>query len=128
MRTTRVVSSEMAQDGKTVSQVKTARIRVELSEVLAVLANAEIEVLQREDILSHIDSGHLLRVSYEDLFASPESQAKFRRQAFEFLGVEPIAVTSRQRKLSSDHLQDLIENYDELRQGLINTPYAKYLY
>ena len=128
MRTTRVVSSEMTQDGKTVSQVKTARIRVELSEVLAVLANAEIEVLQREDILSHIDSGHLLRISYEDLFASPESQAKFRRQAFEFLGVEPIAVTSRQRKLSSDHLQDLIENYDELRQGLINTPYAKYLY
>ncbi|MEA5443735.1 hypothetical protein VB739_14340 [Cyanobium gracile UHCC 0281] len=128
MRTTRVVSSEMTQDGKTVSQARSARIWVDPSDVLAVLANAEKEVLQREDILSHVDSGHLLRISYEDLFASPESQAQFRRQAFEFLGVEPIAVTSRQRKLSSDNLQDLIENYDELHQGLINTPYAKYLY
>ncbi|MEA5473890.1 hypothetical protein VB716_06605 [Synechococcus sp. CCY9201] len=127
MRTTRVVSSEMTQDGKIVDRAKTARIHVNISEVLAVLANAEEEVQQREHLLSHVDSDHLLRISYEELFDSQESQARFRRQAFEFLGVDPIDVTSRQRKLSSDNLHDLIENYEELHQALINTPYARYL-
>lgn len=127
MRATRVVSSEMTQDGKAVAQTQSARIRVDPSEILAVLANAEKEVLEREKILCRVDSDHLLRISYEDLFASPKSQEQFRYQAFNFLGVEPIAATSRQRKLSSDNLQDLIENYGELYQALINTPFAKYL-
>jgi hypothetical protein len=127
MLKTKVVSSEKTQDGKVVKQVKKAKIRVDIPEILAILANAEKEVQQRDEILSQVDSSHLLVIAYEDLFASPEAQAEFRQRAFEFLGVEPIAVTSGQRKLSSDNLQDLVENYDELSQGLINTPYAKYL-
>jgi LPS sulfotransferase NodH len=127
MRKTQIVSSERTQDGKVVTQTKKAKIQVDLAEVLAVLDNAEKEVKQREDILSRVPGDRLLSIAYEDLFASPEAQADFRQRAFDFLGVEAIAVTSRQRKLSSDDLRDLVENYDELYQGLINTPYAKYL-
>lgn len=127
MRTTRIVSSEMTQDGKLVTQTRQSRIRVDLPEILDMLANAEKEVMQRQEILSHVDTDHLLSISYEDLFSSPESQAHFRQQAFQFLGVDPITVTSRQRKLSSDNLQDLVENYDELYQELSHTPYAKFL-
>lgn len=127
MRKTKIVSSEITQDGKRVKETQRAKIRVDVPEILAVLANAEEEVAQRDAILSQVDPSHLLSIAYEDLFASPESLAQFRQQAFEFLGVEPIAVASGQRKLSSDNLADLVENYDELYQGLVNTSYARYL-
>ncbi|MEB3160981.1 MAG: hypothetical protein VKL20_05935 [Synechocystis sp.] len=127
MRKTKIVSSERTQDGKLVKQTQKAKVWVDLPEILAVLENAEQEVAQRDAILSRVDPQHLLSIAYEDLFSSPEAQAEFRERAFNFLGVEAIAVTSRQRKLSSDDLRDLVENYDELYQGLINTPYAKYL-
>ena len=127
MRKTKVVSSEKTQDGKVLKQTKRAKVQVDLAEILAVLDNAEKEVQQRQAILSQVPGDRLLTIAYEELFASSESLAQFREQVFAFLGVEPIAVTSRQQKLSSDDLQDLVENYDQLYQGLINTPYAKYL-
>jgi len=127
MRKTKVVSSEKTQDGKVVKQTKKTKIQVDLPEILAVLDNAEKEVQQREAILSRVPGDRLLAIAYEDLFSSSEALAQFREQVFAFLGVEPIAVTSAQRKLSSDNLQDLVENYDHLYQGLIHTPYAKYL-
>lgn len=127
MLKTNVVSSERTQDGQVVKQTQKAKVQLEVKEVMAVLENAEKEVQQREELLSQVPGDRLLRISYEELFASPETLAQFRQQVFDFLGVKAIEVTSRQRKLSSDDLKDLVENYDELYQGLIDTPYAKYL-
>lgn len=127
MRATNIVSTEMTRDGKAkVSPVQT-KVHISFPSILDVLANAEEEVLEREEILNRLPPEQVYRVAYEDLFASPASLDQFRLEVFRFLGVEPIEVASRQRKLSSDDIRDLVSNYEELHDGLSKTRYAKYL-
>jgi hypothetical protein len=127
MRATNIVSTEITRDGKAKVPSAKAKVHISIPAITDILANAEQEVLQRDEILSRLPPQHVLRVAYEDLFASPASVEQFRLEVFRFLGVEPIEVSSRQRKLSSDHLSDLVSNYDELHHVLSNTCYAKYL-
>jgi len=128
MRATNIVSTEMTRDGKAKVPSVQAKVHIPFPSITDVLANAEQEVLQREEILNRLAPEQVYRVAYEDLFASPASVDQFRLEVFRFLGVEPIEVASRQRKLSSDDLSDLVSNYDELQHGLRNTRYAKYLH
>lgn len=127
MRATSIVSTEMTRDGKAVIPSVRAKVHVPFPAILDVLANAELEIGQRDAILCRLPADRVFSIAYEDLFSSSSSLEAFRLQVFQFLGVDPIEVSSRQRKLSSDDLSDLVINYDELYEGLINTPYAKYL-
>jgi LPS sulfotransferase NodH len=127
MRTTNIVSTEMTRDGKATIPSIRGRVHVDSRLILDVLANAEAEISERNAVLSRVSPGRIYSIAYEDLFASPSSLEAFRLQVFQFLGVEPIEVASRQRKLSSDDLRELVVNYEELYAELIDTPFAKYL-
>jgi hypothetical protein len=127
MRSTNIVSTEMTRDGRATIPSLRAKVHVAFPAILDILSNAEHEIAQRDAILRQLPTDRVCSIAYEDLFASPSSLEAFRLQVFQFLGVEPIEVASRQRKLSSDDLRDLVVNYDELYEGLINTRFAQYL-
>jgi LPS sulfotransferase NodH len=60
-------------------------------------------------------------VAYEDLVADRDRQFAL---LFSFLGTDPAAPTSALTKLNPASHRELIENYDEVRSALAETPYA----
>jgi hypothetical protein len=62
-------------------------------------------------------------VVYEDLAGDESGFASL----FEFLGVEPAPVSSTLQKVNPTVHEELIENYGEVRDALVGTPYAAQL-
>ncbi len=61
----------------------------------------------------------LLRIDYAELLTSPTDT--FAR-VFEFVGLEPTAVTGETYKVTSDDLRESVVNFDELRSRYTGTP------
>lgn len=67
------------------------------------------------------------RMVYEDdLLAADTRQASMDR-LFEMFGLPPSPVATKLVRLTSDRLEDFVENHDEVRQGLRGTEWEKYL-
>lgn len=127
MRQTKIVSSETLGNRKNSEKIKKRKLYIDTSTIIEILETAENFVEQRQNILNQLPQNRILGISYEDLFASAESKNHFRDRAFEFLGVEPIDIKSDHRKISSNNLVDIVENYQEVYDTLSNTKFAKYL-
>lgn len=66
-----------------------------------------------------------LTITYENFFSDMEQEGN---KIFQFLGVStPQIQKPKMVKRSSNKLNDIIENYDELTKRLENTAYAQYL-
>ena len=66
-----------------------------------------------------------LEVSYESLTADLDTGI---RKVLTFLGVDDlIPLTSELVKVNPDSLEDIIENYTEIKKALVNTQFKKYL-
>ena len=128
MRKTKVVSSQNLENCQQKPEdIKKRKLYIDTDEIMEILQIAEDFVQQKEELLSNLPDSRILRISYEQLFSSPESQNSFRDQAFQFLGVEQIKIESDHRKISSNNLVDIVENYQEVYDALVNTKFAKYL-
>jgi len=67
-----------------------------------------------------------LEVSYESLVADHDTET---RKVLKFLGIDKfIPLTSELVKVNPDSLEDIIENYSEVKQTLINTEFENFLY
>jgi LPS sulfotransferase NodH len=67
-----------------------------------------------------------LEVSYESLFSGHDKEL---RRALQFLGIDnTISLTSDLVKVNPDSLEDIIENYREVEQALLNTEFKDFLY
>lgn len=89
----------------------------------------EQEKTEQLSIIKQLNEDRVLNIRYEDYFYSHESIINYNKLIFEFLGVKPIneSIESYHKKLLSKKLSDLIENYDEIYNYLINTKYNKFL-
>lgn len=126
MSSTKVVSrKDLSQNGE--QNKKIQKIAVNPVEVLPRLEKSYAMLQERMNRLGELPQNRVLHVRYEDLFSSADSQGKHRDKIFQFLGVELINVESDHRKILSNNLSDIIENYDEVYETLINTPFAQYL-
>ena len=105
------------------------KIHIDIADMLRTLDAMKKETDDEQAWMSNIASaGHrILEIRYEEYFASDESIARHNGLIFEFLGVPPINVCNKQRKILSADLCDLVENYGEFCQALNNSPYATYL-
>jgi LPS sulfotransferase NodH len=66
-----------------------------------------------------------LTVNYEDLF---DKQALIIQQIVDFLGISnPFFQTPDIVKTNPEKISELVENYEEVRQAFIGTPWEKYL-
>jgi LPS sulfotransferase NodH len=63
-------------------------------------------------------------VAYEELVAAPDEHFA---ALFAFLGTDPLPPSSRLTKLNPSSHEQLIENYDEVRDALARTPYAAFV-
>ena len=78
---------------------------------------------QWEDEVSSYWSHHpTIQVCYEELVDGNGEVLRIQ----EFLGVEPLDLRPRTRKILSTDLRSLISNYDELREALQSTEYSRF--
>jgi hypothetical protein len=67
-----------------------------------------------------------LEVSYESMLADQNTET---RKVLKFLGVDAsMPLTTDLVKVNPDSLEDIIENYGEVEQALINTEFKDFLY
>jgi LPS sulfotransferase NodH len=67
-----------------------------------------------------------LEVSYESLVADHDTEIG---KVLKFLGIDKfMPLTSEYVKVTPDSLEDIIENYSEVKQTLINTEFENFLY
>jgi hypothetical protein len=126
MSSTKIISSkDLSQNGEPNNKLQ--KISVNPVEVLQRLEKSNGMLQERMNRLGELPQRRVIHLRYEDLFSSAASQADHRDKIFRFLGVEPINVESSHRKILSKDLSDIIENYDEVHETLIHTPFAKYL-
>ncbi len=73
-----------------------------------------------ENILKGIKAYHVI---YEDNLQDKADWPNTTHKLFEYLGVDPVPVSSTFQKTYSRHYSDIINNYDELMDSLKNTAY-----
>ena len=106
---------------------KKKKIYLNPKDILNQLSIYEQEIDEQNALARNTPSKKILNIRYEDLFSSSQSQAEYTKKIFNFLNVEQIYVESSHKKILSDKLPDLIENYEEIKRILQNSPFANYL-
>ena len=108
------------KSGKTKS-IEDKRINIDLDEFIKWAEEKErYEIDTREKFKNH----PFIEVSYEKLVRNRESVFD---NLLTFLGVSKMTLHSSLRKQNSEKLEDLIVNYDEFKEAILKTKYAKHL-
>lgn len=68
-----------------------------------------------------------LRLVYEDDILRTDTRQAAMNRVFEHLGLPPVPVSTRYVRLTSDRLEDFVENYQEIAEALRGTPYERFL-
>jgi len=108
---------------------KSGRIRLTINtdELLPNLRDLELEKRAQLELLDSIDPQRCIRVSYEQLFNSPEDRRMILARIFRFIGTEPIVPVSRSHRILDPDLSRTIANYKEVAVAIRNSPYSTYL-
>ena len=80
----------------------------------------EAEVQFRE----HFQHHQVFEVAYEDLI---ESNTEIVSKLLDFLDVKSMDLKPVTEKVNSDRLEDIIENYDQVKETISSTKYANFL-
>jgi hypothetical protein len=100
------------------------RIHVRPSDLLNTLARTEHETRLVHEWLDRLPC---LTLVYEDDLLNAETRQPALDRAFAYLGLEPAPVGTRYVRLSSDRLEDVVENHEEIVSFLADTQYAPYV-
>ena len=103
-------------------------VKNELDETLREARQAlesHVENPPRAPYYQSVQRGPLLEVEYESLIADFDSEI---RKVLKFLEIDKfIPLTSDFVKVNPDSLEEIIENYNEVKQTLKNTEFEKFL-
>lgn len=77
-----------------------------------------------EDSLSGIPH---LRIIYEDDLLDNAVHQQTSDRVFEYLGLQKFPVSTKYKKIIPPNLKDIILNYDEMKNSLVNTKYFEFL-
>ncbi|MCU0525786.1 MAG: sulfotransferase [Elainella sp. Prado103] len=114
-----VTGVTMRLEGQEIPVVKPVRLQP-----LECLANFE-ETDRQYSFFQKLFTGHpIYEVSYEELVSQRSQTILAEIQAF--LGISQQVMTTRMLKLSSDNLNEAIENFDELKDFFKGTKYASF--
>ncbi|MGF1491251.1 MAG: hypothetical protein ACFBSC_02120 [Microcoleaceae cyanobacterium] len=109
------------------AQSQSKRIHLSPGKTLAKLEFFETALAEHMGLVGDLAPDRVLNVRYEDLFENPDAQSFYRDQIFSFLHVDPMPIKSGHRKITSDELSNVIENYEEVHSALSQTRFAQYL-
>jgi len=101
-----------------------ARVHVRPADLLVRLGRVEQEMRMEAELLAPFPR---LQLTYEDdLLPEPARQPALDK-VFDYLGLPSSIVSTQYVRLSTDRLQDSVENYSELAEALRGTAYARLL-
>ena len=100
------------------------KLRIDPNELISYMIGKE--QFKKEE-LSSLAGIKYLNINYEKDLASFESQQKIMDKVFNYLGLDSVKVISNYKKTSLSKLEDMIENYDEIKNVLLRTKYSNFL-
>ncbi len=104
------------------------KIQIDTNDLMQKLAIYYSETQREQDFIQSLVNHSILKIEYEQYFASPESIQAWNQKLCEFLEIKPFNVTSQQQKMSPNSLEASVLNYAEVFDCLQNTPYEPFLY
>ncbi len=102
-------------------------IKINIEEMLLELSLYDDQLKYEKEVINRINPARVLKLRYEDYFLDAESIDQETQKIFQFLNVNEMPVRSRQKKINSDNLEELLENYSEVKDALTGTNYYKLL-
>ena len=105
-------------------QIKRKKVTVNVKELMDSIEYIEID---RERMMKSLVNIETLDLVYEDDLQDPGKAVKSCQKTFGFLGVEPIEVQSKFRKVSTGRLSDDLENAEEIYNFIKESKYAHFL-
>lgn len=102
-------------------------ITIDTTTLINTLEVYEKELNYQKYLAGKLPPERCLNLTYEKVFESSDSLLQTKLETLEFLNLDRTEISSSHRKLNSDQLTDLVENYDEVQKTLFNTSYEKYL-
>jgi len=107
----------------TVEKRKHSRVFVDPATIKSKLQN----ILDNQDTYRRVFSNNpYLEMSYERFLTH---KSEMTSKVLDFLQVDDVCgLASSLKKINPDRLEDIISNYDEIKEILSNTPFEKYLY
>ena len=100
------------------------KVTVTTDEVMRVIERAEDIHREMRESLKNIDA---LELVYEDDLEDPDKAVASCQKVFQLLGVDPIEVQSKFKKVSTGRLSDDLENAEEIYEFIKNSKYAHFL-
>jgi LPS sulfotransferase NodH len=116
----KVEGIKVSQEGRGARQ----KIRIEAEELIRTMKFREDSLALEKVVLE--DLPHFT-VHYETDLMGADNQRDAMNRLFEFLGLPPHDAETSFRKVTAKNIADDIENFDELREVLAESPYADYL-
>ena len=98
-----------------------SQFTVDVAELLACLKYMDNQRLEAQAMLHEVPH---LPLTYEDDLMDPNSHECTAKQLSEFLNIPNIKPTSCKLKLVHQQLTDIIENHDEVCEGIADSDYA----
>ena len=105
-------------------QIERKKVTVDVKELMDSIEYIEID---RERMMKSLVNIETLDLVYEDDLQDPGKAVKSCQKTFGFLGVEPIEVQSKFKKLSTGRLSDDLENAEEVYNFIKESKYAHFL-
>ncbi|MBJ7899317.1 MAG: hypothetical protein GC158_05185 [Cyanobacteria bacterium RI_101] len=121
MKNTGVIGLERSQ------KAKTSTVFLPTENLLERLALYDREKQDQFALLQSFPKENVLEIEYETYFQSEESQRVYNDRVFELLGVEPLPLEGKHRKILPQSLEATLTNYAEVRQALQGTSYETFL-
>jgi len=111
----------------TEKSLEVPKLTVDIAHMLTHLDVISKEVADENRILNRLKEHQRISIKYEDFFADEKLTQSYVQQIFELLGVEPLQIKSKQKKILPQDMRELVSNYNEFCERLHNTQYQQYL-
>jgi len=121
------VDSKTNRAKQDMSKASSSKLVLDLDETLDALKLFEKELKEQQDLAERIPKSRIFNICYEDLFSSQEAQEEIVEQLFCFLDIPALPVKGTHRKILSNRFEDVIENFEEIKDGLMHTRFAEFL-
>lgn len=118
LATTKVVIDDGSYEHK--------KLAIDVPEVMSRLEAADQLFHAQRQALAALENP-VYDLQYEEYFSDESVAERIRQELFDFLGASVPTNVRTGRKVLSDRLEDVIENYDELAAAVAGTRFSQYL-
>ncbi len=103
------------------------RIKLDLDALLPELRIFETQLQEHLQLVKSLPSSRTISFCYEDIFSENSKMDLVKDEILDFLGVPAINVESGHKKILSDDIKEIVENYQEVCSFLKGTEFEKYI-